>query len=65
MIDAVQNDADVDGGSGETQPGGLREAIYPLIFMASGPLQYQREAPTQEAAEAMLDDLVERYTTVE
>lgn len=36
---------------------------HPLIFMVSSPLQYQEQAPTREASEAMLDSLVERYSS--
>jgi homoserine O-acetyltransferase len=39
----------------------MTAAMYPLIFMVSSPLQYQKQAPTREASEAMLDQLVERY----
>lgn len=63
MIDAVQNDPDYQNGFYTAQPGGLREAMYPLIFMVSSPLQYQNEAPTREAAETMLDEMVERYAS--
>ncbi|MHA7873363.1 MAG: alpha/beta hydrolase family protein, partial [Hyphococcus sp.] len=40
----------------------LTAATYSLIVMVSSPLQYQKQAPTREEAEAMLDALVERYT---
>ncbi|WP_116367115.1 alpha/beta fold hydrolase [Parahaliea mediterranea] len=62
IIDAVKNDPHYNGGFYQEQPAGLREAMYPLIFMVSSPLQYQREAPTREAAEAKLEALVERYS---
>lgn len=63
MIDAVENAPDYQGGFYTTQPAGLREAMYPLIFMVSSPLQYQEQAPTREAAESMLEGLVERYAS--
>ncbi|AEP28996.1 alpha/beta fold hydrolase [Brumicola nitratireducens] len=63
MIDAVKNDPDYKEGFYEEQPDGMREAMYSLIFMVSSPLQYQLQAPTREASEAMLDSLVERYST--
>ncbi len=62
IIDAVQNDPDYAEGFYQQQPPGLREAMYPLIFMVSSPLQYQAQAPTREAAEAMLASLVQRYS---
>ncbi|MEQ9462799.1 MAG: alpha/beta fold hydrolase [Haliea sp.] len=61
MIDAVQNDPLWLDGNYEEQPPGLKEAMYALLFMVSSPLQYQLEAPTREAAEEMMDKLVERY----
>ncbi|GAB3275327.1 alpha/beta fold hydrolase [Parahaliea aestuarii] len=62
IIDAVKNDPGYKGGFYDEQPAGLREAMYPLIFMVSSPLQYQLEAPTREESEAMLEALVERYS---
>ncbi len=61
MIDAVKDDPLWQGGNYEEQPPGLKEAMYALLFMVSSPLQYQLEAPTREAAEEMMDTLVERY----
>lgn len=61
MIDAVKDDPLWNGGDYEEQPPGLKEAMYALLFMVSSPLQYQLAAPTREAAEEMMDALVERY----
>ncbi len=61
MIDAVKDDPEWHGGNYEEQPPGLKEAMYALLFMVSSPLQYQLAAPTREAAEAMMDEVVERY----
>lgn len=63
IIDAVTNDPDYNQGFYTEQPAGLREAMYPLIFMVSSPLQYQLQAPTRESSEAMLDGLVTRYSS--
>lgn len=64
IIDAVKNDPDYQNGFYETQPAGLREALYPLIFMVSSPLHYQELAPTREAAEAMLNTSLDRYSGI-
>lgn len=61
MIDAIKDDPLWNGGDYEEQPPGLKEAMYALLFMVSSPLQYQLAAPTREAAEEMMDALVERY----
>ncbi|WOJ93833.1 alpha/beta fold hydrolase [Congregibacter variabilis] len=62
IIDAVKNDPDYQNGFYKTQPAGLREALYPLIFMVSSPLHYQELAPTRVAAEAMLNASLDRYS---
>jgi len=62
IIDAIKADPEWDGGNYTAKPvRGMTAAIYPLIFMVSSPLQYQKEAPTREAAEAKLDQLVARF----
>ena len=63
-IDAIMTDPEWKGGEYTTQPRGLVGAIDVLIFMVSSPLQMQKEAPTREKAEAMLDALVQRYKTL-
>ncbi len=63
VIDAIMDDPEWQGGDYEEKPmRGLTAAMYPLIFMVSSPLQYQKEAPTREEAETYLDELVARYT---
>ncbi|EAQ99459.2 alpha/beta fold hydrolase [Congregibacter litoralis] len=62
IIDGVKNDPDYQNGFYTTQPAGLREALYPLIFMVSSPLQYQKLAPTRRDAEAMLNAALNRYS---
>lgn len=64
VIDAIMADPEWNGGNYDEKPmTGLTAAMYPLIFMVSSPLQYQKHAPTREEAEAMLASLVERYTS--
>lgn len=62
IIDAVKNDPKYKDGFYQKQPDGLREALYPLLFMVSSPLQYQQLAPTRRAAEAMLAKNLDRYS---
>jgi homoserine O-acetyltransferase len=61
VIDGVKDDPTWEDGNYSTQPRGLKQALYGLVFMVSRPLEYQREAPTREAAEDFLDNMLERY----
>jgi len=62
-LDSIRNDPEWKNGEYSTQPRGLVSAIHALIFMVSSPLQWQKEAPTREKAEALLDTLVQRYSS--
>lgn len=62
IIDSIRDDPEWQGGEYEEQPRGLISAVHPLIFMVSSPLQWQKEAPTREEAEAFLEARIERYT---
>ena len=57
IIDSIQSDPAWNGGEYEEQPPGLISAIHLLIMMSSCPLQWQKEAPTRTAADAMLEGL--------
>jgi len=63
IIDAVQTDPAWNGGEYVEQPPGLILAMHPLIFMVSSPLQWQKEAPTREEAEAFLEARIQRYAS--
>src|SRR6185436_4268773 len=56
-IDSITGDTEwkggeYTGGPGREQPRGLYGAIEVMIFMTSTPLQWQKDAPTREKAEA-------------
>ena len=42
---------------------GSSPAMYPLIFMVSCPLEWQKQAPTRERAEAFLEARIQRYAS--
>ncbi len=61
ILDAIENDPEWKGGNYDSQPPGLTNAIHALLFMVSSPLQWQKTAPTREAADKFLQTQVDRY----
>jgi homoserine O-acetyltransferase len=62
-LDSITSDPEWKQGEYKAQPRGLISAIHVMIFMVSSPLQWQKEAPTREKAEALLDSLIQRYAS--
>jgi homoserine O-acetyltransferase len=60
IIDAIRTDPEWKGGDYVTQPHGLRIAAEMLALMANNAVQRQKEAPTLEKADKLLDDYVAR-----
>jgi homoserine O-acetyltransferase len=61
-IDSIRGDPQWCSGDYDAPPvQGLTGAIHVLLFMTSSPRQWQREAPTREAAERKLDQLVQDW----
>lgn len=58
VIDSITKDPDWNNGEYKSQPRGLTSAIYTLLFMTSSPLQWQKQAPTREAADRFFDNQV-------
>ncbi len=58
IIDAIRTDPEWQSGDYATQPHGLRLAAEVLYFMSNNPVQRQKEAPTLEAADKLLDTFV-------
>ena len=64
IIDSIQSDLAWNGGEYEEQPPGLISAIHLLIMMTSCPLQWQKEAPTRTAADAMLEERIRAHASI-
>ena len=64
IIDSIQSDPAWNGGEYEEQPPGLISAIHLLIMMSSCPLQWQKEAPTRTAADAMLEERIRAHASI-
>lgn len=60
IIDAIRNDPAWDHGDYRTQPPGLRTAAEMLFFMSNNPVERQKEAPTRERADRVLEQFVAR-----
>jgi len=58
VIDSIRNDPEWKGGEYAAPPRGLASAVYTLLFMVSSPLQWQKAAPTREAADRFFDEQV-------
>jgi homoserine O-acetyltransferase len=61
-IKLIEMDPEWKNGNYLTQPKlGMSGAISSLMFMVSSPLQWQKNAPTREKAEIMMDNMLNRY----
>lgn len=62
IVKLIEMDPEWKNGDYKEQPKlGLSGAIGQLMFMVSSPLQWQKQAPTREKSEEMLDKMVDRY----
>lgn len=60
LMDSITNDPEWNHGNYQEQPPGLTGAIYMLLIAGSAPIQLQKEAPTPDAADALLARQVEQ-----
>ncbi|MGE0930556.1 alpha/beta fold hydrolase [Peijinzhouia sedimentorum] len=61
MMDAIMDDPTWANGNYQTKPLGHKHAMHTLIMMTSSPLQWQKNYPTRESAEAYLKQRVDSY----
>jgi homoserine O-acetyltransferase/O-succinyltransferase len=55
ILDSIRTDPEWNQGEYKNQPRGLRPALYILMLMSSSPLQWQRQAPARDQADAFLE----------
>jgi homoserine O-acetyltransferase len=60
ITDSIRNDVGWEQGNYRSQPQSLRTSAEMLFFMSSSPVERQKEAPTRERADQVLDDYVAR-----
>jgi len=60
ISDSIRNDPGWERGDYHSQPQALRTAAEMLFFMSNNPVQRQKEAPSREKADGVLDDFVTR-----
>jgi homoserine O-acetyltransferase/O-succinyltransferase len=60
IADSIRHDPAWDHGEYREQPPSLGTAAEMLYFMSNNPLQRQKEAPTRERVDRVLDDYVDR-----
>jgi homoserine O-acetyltransferase len=62
IMDAIRSDPEWQNGEYKTEPKqGLTAAINILLLMVSSPLQWQKEAPTRDAADKFLAERTQSY----
>jgi homoserine O-acetyltransferase len=62
IVDSIRDDPAWDRGEYHSQPPGVRTAAEMLFFMSNNPVERQKEAPTRERADRVLDEYLARTT---
>jgi homoserine O-acetyltransferase len=55
IMDSIRTDPEWKNGEYSAQPRGLTAAIYGLILMGASPLQLQKQAPSRDASDSLLE----------
>lgn len=58
IIDAIRDDPEWKNGEYTSQPRGIVTANYLLMIAGSSPLQWQKQAPTRDAADRFLEETI-------
>lgn len=58
VIDAIRNDPEWMHGEYKSQPASISTANYILTIMGSSPLQMQKQAPTRDLADELIEDRI-------
>src|SRR5689334_17631137 len=58
IMDSIKNDPEWKNGEYTKQPPGLVNALYGLMLMTASPLQWQKQYPTRDGADAYLDNQI-------
>jgi homoserine O-acetyltransferase/O-succinyltransferase len=59
IMDSIRKDPEWNHGEYKTEPRGLLGAAHLVLMMTSSPLQWQKRAPTQRAADELLSRMVQ------
>jgi homoserine O-acetyltransferase len=57
-MDSIKSDPEWSNGEYKSQPRSLVSALHILMIMSSTPLQWQKQAPTRDAADKFLDEWI-------
>jgi homoserine O-acetyltransferase len=58
IIDSIRKDPEWNNGNYQTQPRGLTSATYILMIMVSNALDWQKQAPTRDAADKFFESWI-------
>lgn len=63
IMDSIRTDPEWKNGEYTSQPRGLVGAVYGLTLMGASPVQFQKQAPTRDDADALLEKMLRARLT--